>query len=116
MHAPHRRDLGLRRVAVFTRRVAVGSVALTGLFTALVARPHASSAQTTDTPSTRPTTRGSAAPPVTLPPDTFAPETSAPNAGAAPSTAAPAPATAPQPPPTPPQTSAAPAPVTSGAS
>jgi hypothetical protein len=109
----HHRDRGLRKLRVVTRVCTLGAVALTGAFTALVARPHPTAAKITVTTRPAPVTTTPPAPPVTLPPDTF------PAGGAAPSTApAPvtAPATAPQPPPAPPQATSQPAPVTSGAS
>ena len=109
MHGSQHRDRGLRKLRVVTRVCTLGAVALTGAFTALVARPHPTAAKITVTSRSTPVTTVPPAPPVTLPPDTFA------AGGTAPSTA-PAPVTAPQPPPAPPQTASQPAPVTSGAS
>jgi hypothetical protein len=126
MHATHRRDAGLRKVSVFTRRFVVSAVALTAGLTALVARGQPAKAKSSSTtPPTSPATASPAAPSGnqtrgTLPPDTFAPAPNNGNAtqgpqGTSPSTA-PTQAQAPQPPSLPPDTTPLPPAVVSGSS
>jgi hypothetical protein len=81
MHESHRRDAGLRKVSIFTRRVVYGAIAVTAGVTALVARVQPARAKTanggTTTPTTPAATTGQSgstattATPGTLPPDTF---------------------------------------------
>jgi hypothetical protein len=80
MHESHRRDAGLRKVSVFTRRVVYGAVAVTAAVTALVARIQPARAKTnagSTTPNAPAAGAGQAGSkaarvtPGTLPPDTF---------------------------------------------
>ncbi|MCU1426608.1 MAG: hypothetical protein JWL83_608 [Actinomycetia bacterium] len=120
MHPTHRRDAGLRKVSTFTRRFTVGAVALTGVFTALVARAqpakHARKATLAAKSAPAPTVGTQAATPGTLPPDTF-PPTNTPNASSAPASPGTTPATqAPQPPAQVPDTTPLPPQASSGSS
>jgi hypothetical protein len=81
MHESHRRDAGLRKVSVFTRRFVYGAVAVTAAVTALVARIQPARAKTENAGSTTPASpaartgqsgsKAATATPGTLPPDTF---------------------------------------------
>lgn len=82
MHTPRDRDRGLRRVSTATQWLVGGAVVGAGLFAALLARPHDSTATTdTTTDATTPAGAAVSGPGTTVRGATPAPRNQAPRSG-----------------------------------